>query len=311
MSDIEWLSHVEATTAVPNPESPIVIRRYTGAATLPVAQRHDCFELNYQSKGTVVNCIGSTRVRRLPGTVSMIAPDVPHLGIELEGPHDSIVVHFLPDVLLDTVAGEEGPAILERFMRGTTAHSAIVDLPAAAQRPVQAALQQMLREEKARQFGWRLALRARLIDVLLVVTRWERTTRRRPPPAHVPEEWHALERALKHLHANFNEKVYARDLAAAVGMSETRLKALFRKTIRTPWVQYLQAYRIHRASLLLLGTARTVTEVAMDVGFDNPGHFSEIFRRHMGTTPSRYRSQSRRKVKTYRRISEVCSKAAR
>lgn len=296
--DMEWLSHVQAAQPALSPECPVFVKRVTGAAELPVAQRHDCFELNYQISGSIVNCIGSTRVRRMPGTVSVIAPAVPHLGIELEPTRDAIAVHFLPEILLEISGGDEAADILQRLMHGTTAQNAVIKLPVSVQRPVQAALEQMLREAKARQFGWQLALRSRLLDVLLAAIRQERKTQRAPLQDRAPEEWHFLERALKYLHENFSEKIYARELAAAVGMSETSLKAVFRKTIRTSWVQYLQAYRIHRACMLLAGTALRITEIAMEVGFENLGHFSETFRRHMGTTPSRYRSQSGRKAKT-------------
>ena len=294
--DMEWLSRVEDFVPALNSKCPIFVKRVTGAETLPVAQRHDCLELNYMINGSTVDCIGSERVRRMPGTVSIIAPDVPHLGIELESIRESITVYFLPEALLEIVGSGECAAILERLMQGTTARNAIIKLPVSVRRPVEAALKQMLKEEKARQFGWGLALRSRLADVLLAIARWERKTRFTLSQNRVPGEWHALERALEYLHENFGEKIYARDLAAAIGMSETGVKKLFRRTVGTPWVNYLQAYRIHRACLLLVGTALTVTETGMEVGFDNLGHFSETFRRHTGTTASRYRNQSRRKL---------------
>jgi len=49
--------------------------------------------------------------------------------------------------------------------------------------------------------------------------------------------------------------------------------------------------RINRARQLLRETKKSVIEVALDVGYTNPSHFAQIFRRETGLTPSEYRRQ--------------------
>jgi AraC family transcriptional regulator len=49
--------------------------------------------------------------------------------------------------------------------------------------------------------------------------------------------------------------------------------------------------RINRARQLLRETKKSVIEVALDVGYTNPSHFAQIFRRETGLTPSKYRRQ--------------------
>ena len=51
--------------------------------------------------------------------------------------------------------------------------------------------------------------------------------------------------------------------------------------------QYLTAYRMDRATRLL--KSLTVTEVALESGFESPASFSSLFRRHYGRPPSAFK----------------------
>ena len=57
--------------------------------------------------------------------------------------------------------------------------------------------------------------------------------------------------------------------------------------------QYLTRRRIERAQDLLLQSDMTVTNICLDVGFESLGSFSTLFRRHLGISPERYRTQNR------------------
>ena len=48
--------------------------------------------------------------------------------------------------------------------------------------------------------------------------------------------------------------------------------------------------RINHAKELLRSTDLTINEVADEVGFHNPGHFINLFKRSLGMTPGMYRS---------------------
>jgi len=44
-----------------------------------------------------------------------------------------------------------------------------------------------------------------------------------------------------------------------------------------------------RARRLLIETQRSVIDIGLEVGYSSPSHFSQIFRREVGVTPSAYR----------------------
>jgi len=45
------------------------------------------------------------------------------------------------------------------------------------------------------------------------------------------------------------------------------------------------------ARRLLRETKQSVVDIALDVGYTNPSHFSQLFRRETGLSPSDYRRQ--------------------
>jgi len=51
----------------------------------------------------------------------------------------------------------------------------------------------------------------------------------------------------------------------------------------------LQRYRIHQAKILLKNTQRSISEIALDVGFSDSGYFTRIFHRETGFSPENFR----------------------
>lgn len=62
-------------------------------------------------------------------------------------------------------------------------------------------------------------------------------------------------------------------------------------THRTP-IEYLNYYRLERASYLLTSTDLPVTQVAMDCGFNDLSYFIRSFKKYRGITPKKYRDRA-------------------
>lgn len=64
---------------------------------------------------------------------------------------------------------------------------------------------------------------------------------------------------------------------------------LFRKTTKlTPRV-YANVLRMEAAITALTAGQTPIADLAYDMGFSAPGHFTRFFREHLGTTPTEYR----------------------
>jgi AraC-like DNA-binding protein len=100
----------------------------------------------------------------------------------------------------------------------------------------------------------------------------------------------AFVRALETLESDDLEECTLGRLAARVGLSERQVARLFRSTLDTSFSAYLTQLRIERAKKLLATSARSVTEIGLETGWQSLSHFNNVFRRRVGATPSAYRA---------------------
>jgi AraC family transcriptional regulator len=103
-------------------------------------------------------------------------------------------------------------------------------------------------------------------------------------------------RAKAFLEEHFLELTRTEDAARALGMAPETLCRLFAHYSRTSPHQFLLRLRIDLAVHLLLGTSLLVKEVAEKVGFEDPFHFSRVFRKVQGVSPAGFQRLHRRDV---------------
>jgi len=77
------------------------------------------------------------------------------------------------------------------------------------------------------------------------------------------------------------------DWTRIAGASARTLSRLFAAQTGMTFRQWQRQLRL-LAALELLAQGRTVTDVALDVGYDSPSAFISVFRQSLGTTPRRY-----------------------
>ncbi len=104
------------------------------------------------------------------------------------------------------------------------------------------------------------------------------------------------------LHRHIEAKVFGHlDLTAMsrhLGKSPSQTIRLFRREWgRTPY-QHLLARKLEVAEALLASTAKSIKEIAADLGFRDAFHFSALFRRKLGISPAAWRQRHRQGLPT-------------
>jgi AraC family transcriptional regulator len=100
----------------------------------------------------------------------------------------------------------------------------------------------------------------------------------------------SLRRVLEFIEANLDTNVRLNALAAAVGVSAFHFSRLFKQSTGRSPHQYLVGRRLERAKTLLRQPRTTLVEISASTGFADQSHFTKVFRRCVGVTPSEYRS---------------------
>lgn len=290
---LTWLMDVDDLGPRLSDALPIFVKlsEQKTAAEAPGPARHPYCELNVVLKGEGIAMVEGEETRRAVNDVMLLGPGVPHWGKVTKYPHRAITVYFLPSALLEFCNPHVSVSILRRFSAPRNLGERLVRLPPVVHRALVRGLTEICEEFRTRGFGWELRVGAILFSEIVRLMRWEASRGAKFGEETADVDWRPVVQALRYLRENYSEQVYAVDVAQAAGISETRLKLVFRRAVGMPWVKYLQIYRTHRAALLLCEGKLNVTEVALSVGFESLSHFNSTFRAIMGQTPSKYAQQ--------------------
>ena len=115
---------------------------------------------------------------------------------------------------------------------------------------------------------------------------------RRPVGAPARDRRRAVE-AAGWIEAHARERVDLTRAARAVGLSPFHFLRVFAGVLGVTPHQYLVRARLRHAARLLADDARSITDVALDVGFGDLSNFVRTFHRAAGVSPSGFRRAAR------------------
>jgi AraC family transcriptional regulator len=111
---------------------------------------------------------------------------------------------------------------------------------------------------------------------------------RKPPAARARERRRAVEAALR-IDAHSHEPIDLESTAKDAGLSPFHFLRLFARVLGVTPHQYLIRSRLRHAARLLADDARSITDIAFDVGFGDLSNFVRTFHRAAGVSPRGYR----------------------
>jgi AraC-like DNA-binding protein len=98
---------------------------------------------------------------------------------------------------------------------------------------------------------------------------------------------HRIVEAMRFIRENHTEKLNVRRLARHAAMSPSHFAHRFRAVARISPMRFLREVRLDVARARLLANDARVSEVAVEVGFESPAHFTREFKRRFGVSPSK------------------------
>lgn len=95
------------------------------------------------------------------------------------------------------------------------------------------------------------------------------------------------------------EKITLDTLAKRFNVSPSHLSRIFSSAYHISPISYLIHLRILNAADLLLKTEDSIEHIAKQVGYDNPVHFTRMFTKHIGCSPTEYRARNPEYTRRY------------
>lgn len=95
---------------------------------------------------------------------------------------------------------------------------------------------------------------------------------------------------------NLNSELTLEQVAQQFNLSYRTFSRRFRIATNQSAVEYWQQLRVQTAKELLASSNLTIQEVALEVGYNDQGHLTRVFKKTLSQTPSEYRTVVRRKL---------------
>lgn len=101
-----------------------------------------------------------------------------------------------------------------------------------------------------------------------------------------------VKEAIMYMEEHYCEHISLEQIADFVHISKSECCRCFKRTLHLSPIEYLMRYRIFKAvSLIQSGApaARSISELAFNVGFNNVSYFNKVFKQYINCTPGEYR----------------------
>lgn len=99
-----------------------------------------------------------------------------------------------------------------------------------------------------------------------------------------------IDKARKYIQTHYMHNIGRSDIAREVMLAPNYVSNLFRKETGQTIREYINSCRVEEAKRRIVNTNSSITEIALEVGFDNISYFSTIFKKYTDLTPMEYRN---------------------
>ena len=100
--------------------------------------------------------------------------------------------------------------------------------------------------------------------------------------------WQAR-RVVAYIESNISLSFCVADLAGIVKLSISHFSRAFKESFGQPPLVYVKVRRMRHAQVIMLSTREPLAQIALDCGMSDQSHFSRVFRKVVGISPSLWR----------------------
>lgn len=115
--------------------------------------------------------------------------------------------------------------------------------------------------------------------------------------AHLSLSMRSYQKCKAYIDTHFSWIQTPGEVAAQCEIDVRYMAGLFKRYCHIPPSQYIMGLKLNKAANLLLTTNDKIKEIAEQVGFGDPYHFSKNFKQFHGHSPNHYRCKHMTKVK--------------
>lgn len=246
---------------------------------------HDEMEFLYMEYGEALLQIGDRKVKVKSGQAIFIHGGEMHSGRSLQEPWGFSAIVFHPALLNSNPYDQIQVGYINPLLKSQHALPTHIRGDEAWEKELLHQLKKTFELAGKKEYTYEMLIKSQLYVVFSILLQHAEPDKEHRYSGRANQ----LKAAIQHMQMNYHRPIHIRELSAIVNMSEGHFCRYFKKIVMKTPIDYLNDYRIMKASYQLQNTDRKIIDIALEVGFNNLSYFINRFKKTMGVTPARYR----------------------
>lgn len=255
---------------------------------------HDFIELVYVSEGRGEHLYKGSAYPISKGDIFVVPPYVEHdYNVIGRMPLDVYNVLFLPSFLtfelqaLSNVTPFFNFFYMEPFYRQTLDFDSHMKLSVLEDQEMKQRLERIVGEFRCKALGYRISIKAQLIDMLVWLSR--RYEERIITSPQLQSQNTAIKAVCELIEQHYAQNISLEQISRMCTMSQSSFGDKFKKYVGKTFTEYRNEVRINASLKLLRETDLNIMSIAENVGIHDLSHYYKLFRQYTGMTPRIYR----------------------
>lgn len=143
-----------------------------------------------------------------------------------------------------------------------------------------------------KKFGYELVTKAELELFWAGILEYSYTPSETIESAEASSDSQRVKEALLYIEKHHMNSITLDDIAASIHVSKSECCRCFKCTLKITPIEYVMKYRIFEATRKIkrgVPESKSISELAMSVGFNNASYFNKLFKKYLDCTPSQYK----------------------
>ena len=266
----------------PGEETEFFLQRTGAGRATCSAHIHNAVELLYMQEGSFRAILDGTEYIMEKGDLILICSNTIHHVSALDLPDNSYyVIKIPPTFFLNLASGNSGTEYMMRFALNRKDCKTLWKRDELENSTILPVLQSIVQENRHRSYAYEVAMRLKTMELLLAILREDP---HRPEATHDRATYPSYQ-VMEHVRKHYAQDISEQELAGSLGMSYHHFSRSFKRVTGITFREYLNQTRIHQAERMLHEGGRSVSEVAIECGYNSISYFIRVFRTLTGRTP--------------------------
>lgn len=252
---------------------------------------HKELQFSYSLYDKVVFFIEDEKIILSPGEGIMVNSNVLH---QIKPYNNSNCMMFSIDFDLTLIGGTEQSLIEKKYLTPIIENSNLKFISlkpnVSWQKSILAHLKEIFTLSHEKSYGYELEMRNYLSIVWLNLIKEKKEEIKNSVPT-VSNDDERVKLAMNYIQKHYTDNIHLDTIAMAANVSKSECCRSFKRILKVTPFEYLMEYRVSKAAELLLKSKESISNIALDVGFNGISYFGKVFKKYMNCSPSEYRNK--------------------